>query len=575
MRIRKGAWIFWVIALFAWFVPSPARASTYTATINDRDFYFEIDGLQTLTVRTYASQYGIDSMLWLYNQNGSIIASNDDYYGLDSYISINVGTGTYRLRAGVCCNNPEAWYGNSYFIETNLESTNETTTTTSTSAATTIPTTTTTGTEGTTTIPTTTVPLALRAPTNLQAVVGDRQVTLTWTAPEGGDGYAEVERYAVFWSSDNFQSGYAVASTDTSETITNLVNGTTYQFKVRSDNDSLGVYSSFSSEVEVLLSWQATTTVPTTTPTTIAQTTTVPATSTTVPATTTVPPTTTTTTQVENPSTTTSSSSTTTTTSSTTTTTTTTVYVPPVTTTSTTVYVPPVTTTTEPEEEETTTTTSVPETIPEEPSTTSTTVLVPQEEDEETTTTTTLQEDDEEQAEEYPTEELDQIEEIEEETSLDIIPDVEELDTATSEELAELIGNLDNEQIKELVETILEKEPTQEQAVALATSPEVLSTVTGEQANAIFAAIDEELLTEGEVVAILEGLKNASDEVKEAFEEQINIFSGTFNSYVPTGSTISVGQRRAVIAATAVLSIVPLPVPTSSSSQSGASRKKG
>jgi hypothetical protein len=53
------------------------------------------------------------------------------------------------------------------------------------------------------------------------------------------------------------------------------------------------------------------------------------------------------------------------------------------------------------------------------------------------------------------------------------------------------------------------------------------------------------------------------------------MFEGVFDKYVPTGSSISVGARRAVVAATAVLFVAPLPIPTSSSTQSVASRRKG
>lgn len=66
---------------------------------------------------------------------------------------------------------------------------------------------------------------------------------------------------------------------------------------------------------------------------------------------------------------------------------------------------------------------------------------------------------------------------------------------------------------------------------------------------------------------------DASDEEKMEFEQTVNIFDGTHDDYVPLGSTITVAQRRAVVAATAVLFILPVPVPTSSATSSS-SRKK-
>jgi hypothetical protein len=41
---------------------------------------------------------------------------------------------------------------------------------------------------------------------------------------------------------------------------------------------------------------------------------------------------------------------------------------------------------------------------------------------------------------------------------------------------------------------------------------------------------------------------SASDETKRTFEEQVNVFDGSYDSYVPAGSTITVGQRRTLVA---------------------------
>ena len=54
---------------------------------------------------------------------------------------------------------------------------------------------------------------------------------------------------------------------------------------------------------------------------------------------------------------------------------------------------------------------------------------------------------------------------------------------------------------------------------------------------------------------------NASDEVKAEFEAQVDIFSGEYDNYVPLGSTITVAQRRTVVAATAVF-IIMMPAPS-------------
>jgi hypothetical protein len=56
---------------------------------------------------------------------------------------------------------------------------------------------------------------------------------------------------------------------------------------------------------------------------------------------------------------------------------------------------------------------------------------------------------------------------------------------------------------------------------------------------------------------------DATEEEKESFEAQVDVYSGGYEDYVPTGSKISVAERRVVVAATAVLFVLPAPVPVS------------
>lgn len=97
-----------------------------------------------------------------------------------------------------------------------------------------------------------------------------------------------------------------------------------------------------------------------------------------------------------------------------------------------------------------------------------------------------------------------------------------------------------------------------EQAQELATNPEVLAEVTQEEAEQIFSSIDEGELTPEAGAEIVAAVQNAPLEVREAFEENIDIFSGNTDTYVPIGSLIPVSQRRSLIAVSAVLSAAPL-----------------
>jgi len=276
-----------------------------------------------------------DPHLWFYNADNQLITANDDWFGLQSYISVQVQPGMYRLRAGVCCGDPNRWYQN---VQYDLESSQTLVTTTS-----------------------------------------EQSTTTTTILP----------------------------STTTTEIPT-------------------------------------TTTSTTTSTTTTTTTTTVPPTTTTLPATTTT---------VE---------------PSTTVVTTTTSTVPP-----TTVV-------------QTTTTSSTSTTT----SSTSTTTTVAQ-------TTTTVP----------------------------IPPTV-----------------------------------TPEQATALATNPEVLATVTAEQATEIFDALDVDTLTDDQLVELVAAVQDAPPTVRAAFEEEVDIFSGATDTYVPLGSTVPVSTRRALIVITTISAIAAVAV---------------
>ena len=98
------------------------------------DLWFTLNAPALFTVRTFAWQFGIDSMLWLYDEQGTLIAYNDDWYGLDSHIERQLDSGVYRLRTGVCCWNPDAWYGNGYQVDSTVNFEGASTTTTSTTS---------------------------------------------------------------------------------------------------------------------------------------------------------------------------------------------------------------------------------------------------------------------------------------------------------------------------------------------------------------------------------------------------------------------------------------------------------
>jgi len=60
---------------------------------------------------------------------------------------------------------------------------------------------------------------------------------------------------------------------------------------------------------------------------------------------------------------------------------------------------------------------------------------------------------------------------------------------------------------------------------------------------------------------------NASQQEKEEFEQAVDIFDGSHEDYIPSGSSVTVAQRRTIVVVTAVTSILPTPVSRKGSRQ--------
>lgn len=96
---------------------------------------------------------------------------------------------------------------------------------------------------------------------------------------------------------------------------------------------------------------------------------------------------------------------------------------------------------------------------------------------------------------------------------------------------------------------------SQEQAVAVALNPTVLATVSGDEAQAVFEALNVNELTNTQIDQLVAVVQDAPAEVRAAFENSINVFGSGFDNYVPLGSTVPVHVRRTLIAAAAALTI--------------------
>ena len=93
---------------------------------------------------------------------------------------------------------------------------------------------------------------------------------------------------------------------------------------------------------------------------------------------------------------------------------------------------------------------------------------------------------------------------------------------------------------------------TEEEATALALNPEVLATITEEEATQVFEALVVEDLTDEQLEQLVASVQEAPTEVREAFEKEVDIFGGGLDTYVPIGSTVPVSTRRTLVTVAAV-----------------------
>ncbi|NBW22284.1 MAG: hypothetical protein EBR82_81465, partial [Caulobacteraceae bacterium] len=132
-------------------------------------------------------------------------------------------------------------------------------------------------------------------------------------------------------------------------------------------------------------------------------------------------------------------------------------------------------------------------------------------------------------------------------TLLDIKPE----QPITDEKVAEVLDKLKDAspaQVVAAIEQILTTALSSDQAVSIASSPEVLAAITQDQAEQIFEELVVEEITVEQADELVAVLNEAPTKVKKAFQDTINVFAGVFDSFQMVGQTIPVGERRTLIA---------------------------
>jgi hypothetical protein len=129
--------------------------------------------------------------------------------------------------------------------------------------------------------------------------------------------------------------------------------------------------------------------------------------------------------------------------------------------------------------------------------------------------------------------------------------DIEPEQPITDEKVAEVLDELKDAspaQVVAAIEQILTTAITSDQAVSIASSPEVLAAITQDQAEQIFEELVVEQITVEQADELVAALNEAPTKVKKAFQDTINVFAGVFDSFQMVGQTIPVGERRTLVA---------------------------
>ena len=116
--------------------------------------------------------------------------------------------------------------------------------------------------------------------------------------------------------------------------------------------------------------------------------------------------------------------------------------------------------------------------------------------------------------------------------------------------------NATAEQIEQAIDAFLQQPLSQDDVLTLITDTTVLAQATPEQLETVFTALDTQQIDETTKAEISTVMQTAPEAARRGFESEVDLYRSGFNSYVPVGSHIPIETRRALVASTAVTSIL-------------------
>ncbi len=151
----------------------------------------------------------------------------------------------------------------------------------------------------------------------------------------------------------------------------------------------------------------------------------------------------------------------------------------------------------------------------------------------------------------------------------------EVLDELPAEEVLSLIESIDSaDALANVVDAISDETIDPDTAIAVIENGN-FEELPIETVSEIFAAIEPDQFTDEQKTELSAALTEAPAEIKEAFEEEIDIYGDGFDDYVPTGSSIDVGTRKTVLAAVAATATIAAGAAASGGGTSGGGSSGG
>jgi hypothetical protein len=164
---------------------------------------------------------------------------------------------------------------------------------------------------------------------------------------------------------------------------------------------------------------------------------------------------------------------------------------------------------------------------------------------------------------------VEQLDQVFEEVSVEQLTEI--LDSLSVEEVLSVIENIESvDALENVIDAISEETIDADTAIAVIENGN-FEELPIETITEVFAAIEPDQFTEEQKTELAAALTEAPAEVKEAFEEEIDIYGDGFDDYVPTGSSIDVGTRKSILAATAAVAAIAVGSASTGGSTGGSS----